>query len=255
MGVWIVVGIAARMTGETDIDPYEQFGIIVVVCVGLVWALMGLDLDYTSSLIIVVFVTVAAAVVGDIGFDYKSAKIIGTRASDMVKADIAAVVCAGIATPFVLEIIRTSYADKLFTEVMPATQAVLVAGSINGFTYPEFFAIGFAVAFLWEVAHSALKMKPKVTAMAFGIGMFIGFALSIPFAIGGIIRYVIERKRPGLRETGLIASAGVMGGIGIGGFLQGTMIVAGISSGDSLTVLGVLFALLFFVGFYYWRRR
>jgi len=29
LGVWIMVAVAARMTGETNIDPLEQFGIFV----------------------------------------------------------------------------------------------------------------------------------------------------------------------------------------------------------------------------------
>ncbi|MFH1448105.1 MAG: OPT/YSL family transporter [Candidatus Micrarchaeota archaeon] len=243
LGVWIVVGIAARMTGETDIDPYEQFGIIVVVSIGLIWALLGLNLGYTSSFTIVAFVTIAAAVVGDIGFDYKSAKIIGTRAIDIIKVDIIAVVFAGITTPFVLDLIRRSYAEELFTQTMPATQATLVAGSIGGFTYPHIFMVGFLVALLWEFAMTRFKCKSPISAMAFGIGMFIGFALSIPFAVGGTIRYLTRGKQDA-KQVGMLASAGIMGGVGIGGFARGALIISGVGIQETDIALGVFFGLL-----------
>ncbi|MFH1470810.1 MAG: OPT/YSL family transporter, partial [Candidatus Micrarchaeota archaeon] len=249
--VWIVAGVAARMTGETDIDPYEQFGIVSVVSIGLIFALLGLNLDYSSSFIIVAFVTIAAAVVGDIGFDYKSAKIIGTRAIDMVKVDIIAVIFAGIATPFVLELIRQSYSKELFTQTMPATQASLVAGSISGFAHPELFLTGFVLALLWETVWvRLLKRKSPMSAMAFGIGMFIGFALSIPFAIGGVIRWVVEKKRPAMVEAGMLACAGVMGGVGIGGFARGALIITGVapSAGNADLLVGAFFAVVLAFG-------
>ena len=251
LAVWIVVGVAARMTGETDIDPYEQFGIVSVVAIGLVFALLGLNLDYTSSFIIVAFVTIAAAVVGDIGFDYKSAKIIGTKAIDMVKVDLVAVLFAGIATPFVLDLVHRSYAKELFSQTMPATQATLVAGSIGGFAHPEIFGIGFALALLWEIAWARLlKRKSPISAMAFGIGMFIGFALSIPFAIGGALRWIVEKKKPNLLEAGMLACAGVMGGVGIGGFARGTMIITGLvpAPGDVDLLVALFFAAILAVG-------
>ncbi len=251
LAVWVVVGVAARMTGETDIDPYEQFGIVSVVAIGLIFALLGLNLDYSSSFIIVAFVTIAAAVVGDIGFDYKSAKIIGTKAIDMVKVDLVAVLFAGIATPFVLDLIHKSYAKELFSQTMPATQATLVAGSIGGFAHPEVFGIGFVLALLWEIAWARLlKQKSPISAMAFGIGMFIGFALSIPFAVGGALRWIVERKRPSFLEAGMLACAGIMGGVGIGGFARGAMIITGFvpSPGNADFLITLFFAAILAAG-------
>ncbi len=228
LGVWVVVSVAARMTGETDIDPYEQFGIIIVIAIALIFALLNMNLGYGPSFIIVTFVTVAAAVVGDIGFDYKSAKIIGTKTVDMVKVDLIAVLFAGIATPFVLDLIRKSYASQLFTPMMPATQAQLVAGSIAGFAHPDVFIVGFTLALLWEIIWVALlKKKSPISSMAFGIGMFIGFVLSVPFAVGGVARYAVEKKRPNWVEAGMLAAAGVMGGVGVGGFARGAMVISG----------------------------
>jgi uncharacterized oligopeptide transporter (OPT) family protein len=253
-GVFVVAGVAARMTGETDIDPYEQFGIVAVVTIGMLFGFLNMNLGYAASFIIVSFVTIAAAVVGDIGFDFKSAKIIGTRAVDMLKVDIAAVVFAGIATPFVLEIVKKSYASDLFTSSMPATQSTLVAGSISGFAHPEVFLIGFAFAAIWEILRvKVFGGKSPISAMAFGIGMFIGFALSIPFAVGGAARLIVEKKKPELVETGMLAAAGVMGGVGIAGFARGGMIIFGFASmADSL--IAAFFGVLLVVGVWMWKK-
>jgi hypothetical protein len=64
LGVWVMSTVAARMTGETDIDPLEQFGIIVgLASIGL-YSLLGRDLGYLSAFVIVIFVSVATAVAG-----------------------------------------------------------------------------------------------------------------------------------------------------------------------------------------------
>jgi hypothetical protein len=48
--------------------------------------------------------------------------------------------------------------------------------------------------------------------MAFGIGMFLGMTLGILLAAGGIIRYVVSRRYPEREGTGILVSAGLMGG-------------------------------------------
>ena len=93
----------------------------------------------SASFIIVAFVSVACAVAGDVGHDYKSSKIVGTKFFDIVKVDLIAVVFAGFAAPFVLNVIYSGFSDLLFSDAMPAPQAQLVASSIFGFEYPGVF--------------------------------------------------------------------------------------------------------------------
>ncbi|MCK5044813.1 OPT/YSL family transporter [Candidatus Parcubacteria bacterium] len=243
-GVWIMATVAARMTGETDIDPLEQFGIIVGLAVLGLYALLRLELDYLPAFIIVCFVSIACALAGDIGHDYKSAKIIGTKAKDIIKVDLIAVVCAGIAGPFVLEIIQKGYGSVMFTELMPAPQAQLVANSIFGFAYPQAFFLGLAIAFLVVVGQKIFKKAMFILPMVAGIGMFLGLTLGLLLAVGGIIKYFVDRKFSTLCYSVMLVAAGIIGGEGIAGFSLAAFYVAGM---NAAIYLGIAFVLLLLV--------
>jgi uncharacterized oligopeptide transporter (OPT) family protein len=247
LGVWIMVAVAARMTGETNIDPLEQFGIFVGLVIAFIYSSFALQFSPFASFMVVAFVSVACAVAGDIGHDYKSAQIIGTRFMDIVKVDLLAVIAAGLAAPFVLELIRKSFVDQLFTPLMPAPQARLVAGSIFGFQYPNVFLAGLGLTFLFEIANALLpeRHRNKILMMPLGIGLFLGMGLAIPMAIGAIIRIVVDKKYPNAYHTALLIAAGIMGGEGIAGFTAGALTTTGLPYARGAQIL---LALLLVVG-------
>jgi uncharacterized oligopeptide transporter (OPT) family protein len=256
-GVWVMTTIAARMTGETNIDPLEQFGIIVGLVALGTYSAISFELSYLSAFIIVTFVSVAAALAGDIGHDYKSAHIIGTKPKDIIKVDLICAVIVGIAAPFILEVVLNGYADVLFTAQMPAPQAQLVAGSIFGFAYPNAFYAGFGIAFIYEVIVRVSRRDVPASAMAFGIGMFLGLALAILLAIGGLIRILIRSRAPSSEHTGILVSAGLMGGEGIAGFLTAALFVMGIAMTTASYAMIAIFGLAFVLVLIYtlWNRR
>ena len=257
LGVWIMVTVAGRMTGETNIDPLEQFGIFVGLIVAFIYNAAGLKLDIHAAFMIVVFVSVACAIAGDAGHDFKSAAIIGTKFSDIVKVDLITVIFAGIAAPFVLETIRTGFAAELFTPIMPAPQAQLVAGSISGFAYPQAFWGGFALALTSEIINSFLpdRYKNRVLMMPFGIGLFLGMGFALPIAIGAAIRAWIDKNRPALYQSGLLIAAGVMGGEGIAGFSSGAFKTLGIAPGAAANILIAVMTLVLIASVISYRRK
>jgi len=247
LGVCLMVVVAARMTGETNIDPLEQFGIFVGLVVATTYQILSLDLTLQASFMIVTFVSVACAIAGDAGHDYKSAAIIGTRFGDVVKVDLIAVIFAAFAAPFVLDIIRLGFGGVLFTSEMPAPQAQMVAGSIFGFEYPIVFTSGMAVGFCGQFLNRVLpsRMQDRVLLMPAGIGLFLGLSLALPLAAGAFIRSRIDKRRPDLFHPGLVIAAGVMGGEGIAGFGAGALTVAGLDFGLSSMILLVPGLLIF----------
>ncbi len=256
VGAWITVAIAARMTGETNIDPLEQFGIFVGLVVALCYGLLNLELSLQASFIIVTFVSVTCAIAGDAGHDFKSAHLLGTRFFDVVKADIVAVLVAGLAAPFVLQIIRTGFAEQLFTPAMPAPQAQMVASSISGFAYPKVFLAGFGGAFLLEVLSHFLpkKAQGKLLLMPLGIGLFLGLGLAIPLALGALIRSYVDKKHSAKYQAGVVIAAGLMGGEGIAGFGAGAMTIFGMAFATGALYLGAGFLLVLAVGMWKYRR-
>ena len=247
IGTWIMVSVAAKMTGETDIDPLEQFGIIIGLLAIGIFAAIGLKFDYLSVFLIVCFVSIAAAIAGDIGHDYKAAQILGTKVKDIIKVDMIAVILAGLIMPLVLIMIITSYQGELFTPSMPAPQALMVAGSIFGFSQPIAFLLGFLIAFVWIVLENVLKKKAPILPMVFGIGLFLGLTLGILLAIGGLIRLFTDRKKPKLYQIGVILAAGIMGGEGVAGLTHKAMFISGIPSIVSTTLLLGSFSIILII--------
>ena len=257
LGVWVMVAVAARMTGETNIDPLEQFGIFVGLVIAFIFSFLALPLDPFASFMIVAFVSVACAVAGDIGHDYKSAQIVGTSFMDIVKVDLIAVIAVGLAAPVVLGLIKKSFAAQLFTPLMPAPQARLVAGSIFGFQYPHVFLSGLGLAFLVEILNAFLpeQRRNKVLLMPLGIGLFLGMGLALPMAIGAVIRLVMDKKRPGAYHAALLIAAGVMGGEGIAGFTAGALTTTGLDSASISKALLVLFVSMGLAALMFYARE
>ncbi len=254
-GTWVMVTVASMMTGETDINPLEQFGIIVGLLSLGIFAIMSMPLGFLPAFLIVCFVSIAAAIAGDIGHDYKSAKIIGTKAKDIIKVDMITVIVAGILAPVVLYIITTAYGSEFFTQAMPAPQAQLVAGSIFGFANPMIFYTGFAIAFIWIIIESLVKKKAPILPMVFGIGLFLGPVLGILLAIGGLIRYYTDKKKTNIYAAGVVVAAGIMGGEGIAGFGSAALFIGGIPMATALWLMMGLFIPILLITFYFWKRK
>ncbi|MCK6621012.1 MAG: OPT/YSL family transporter [Calditrichaceae bacterium] len=257
LGVWMMVAVAARMTGETNIDPLEQFGIFVGLVIAFIYNIASLELSMYASFMIVTFVSVACAIAGDAGHDYKSADIVGTRFFDVVKVDLIAVIFAGLAAPFVMETIRSGLGNELFTPAMPAPQAQLVAGSIFGFEYPRVFLAGFGIAFVLEILNTLLpqRARNRVLIMPLGIGLFLGMGLAIPIALGSLVRAYIDKKRTHLYHAVLLIAAGVMGGEGIAGFSAGALTTAGLSFRSGALALAALFAVILSTALFFYARK
>ena len=250
LGVWAMVAVAARMTGETNIDPLEQFGIFITLLIAGFYGLMSLHIPLSTLFIIVAFVSIACAIAGDAGHDYKSAAIIGTRFFDIVKVDFITVTVVGFISPFLFEIIRHGFSNQLFTPAMPAPQARLVAESIIGFEHPVSFIIGFSIAFLGELTNYLLpeKLKNRFLWMPFGIGLFLGPGLAIPIALGAVLNIWINKKRPNLFHTGILIAAGIMGAEGIAGFSAGALTIFGMDFRTTSFILAIIFIIIFLMG-------
>lgn len=249
-GIWSMVAVAARMTGETNIDPLEQFGIFITLIVAASYAIFNSSLPLDNLFIIATMVSIACAVAGDAGHDYKSAAILGTKFSDIIKIDLITVIFVGMAAPFVFEIIRQGFSENLFTPIMPAPQARLVAESIIGFEHPLAFFTGFIIAFLGEIVNKLLpaKIKNYLLWMPFGIGLFLGPGLAFPIALGAVIHLWIIKKNPGYYQTGILIAAAVMGAEGIAGFTSGALTIFGLSFFSGSLILSVLFIVFLSLG-------
>jgi uncharacterized oligopeptide transporter (OPT) family protein len=213
-----------------------------------------MQIDISTLFIIAAFVSIACAIAGDAGHDYKSSAIIGTKFFDIVKIDLITVIIVGLSAPYLYELIRQGFSDQLFTPSMPAPQARLVADSITGYKHPEIFILGFSIAALGEVINRFLpnSLKGKFLWMPFGIGLFLGPGLALPIALGAFIGMWILKKRPNHYHSGILVAAGIMGAEGIAGFSAGALTIFGMDFGTTSFILMGIFGLVLVVGLGRW---
>ncbi|NLY74735.1 MAG: peptide transporter [Firmicutes bacterium] len=204
LGVLFASAMAAIISGETGINPMEVFGIIVLLAVRLI-----VPVDAATSFFIAAAVAVSCGYSGDLLFDYKAGRILGTNpVAQLISQVVGGLAGAVVAAPVMFAVVRQFGGVGPGTE-LPAGQAFLVSQMISGVGEPVVFGIA-AVA-------GALLYLLKVPVMTLGIGIYLPFGISAPMFLGGALRFITDRLRPKAAETGNIAASGLFGGEGITG--------------------------------------
>ncbi|MCR8463528.1 MAG: OPT/YSL family transporter [Candidatus Korarchaeota archaeon] len=231
IGAWIMSTIAGKTTGETNIDPLEQFGLLVGIFTMQFLGFLGVTMDLNQAILLTAFVSIASALAGDIGHDFKSAKIIGTRPADIAYGDMIASIVGGIAASLALIVILKAHPEVLSLQYPTAAQSKLVASVLVGKVSPEFFIGGILAGFLLEGLMSTFEKQGRkipLSVIAFGVGIFLGFSLAILAAIGGTIRLLLAQRGNKTEKEGIIAASGILGGEGIVGFILALLTVLGV---------------------------
>ncbi len=232
VGAWFMAIVAGKMTGETNIDPLEQFGLFVGLLALVFSTSIGLANSLYESILVTSFVAIAAAVAGDIGHDFKGAQVLNTKPIDIVKADLTAVIFGGVTAPLAFMFMYNLNKNNFF-EVFTAVQSRVVAGALSGLKFPMVFLIGFLLGVLIELLNRlSIMWKGKPTllnGMTLGIGFFLGWLLAIPFFVGAVIRSIVEKKKPDYKELGIIGAAGIMAGEGFIFYLTPLFTLYGVS--------------------------
>lgn len=220
--VWVLVPVAAQLTGSTNLDPLEQFGLLATFLVLGLYALFNLPLSMASRYGIAFFAAVATAVAGDIGHDFKSAQVVGTNPRHIVNVDLVAVLALLPAIPVMLWLLQGTFARDLFSATLPAPQAKMVYNTLSGLIdYRAFFVAMGAALVVDGLQHRRIRRsgrQPVILLIPLGIGIFLGWALSFTIALGGLIYVWVRRSRPDRLHAGIVVAAGIMGGEGIVGF-------------------------------------
>jgi len=228
--------VAFRMTGETNVDPLEQFGLVTGVIIFYLLTFFGIEMRSVELMMPVLFVSSLAAVCGDIGHDFKAASIIGTDARDIVKVEVITTLFASFLAPLFLLVIYKAYAPQLFTEALPAPQAQMVARSLYGYEHPEVFLASFVVAFFAQ-----LLIRDRLFSLpALGIGIFLGLNLGLLFFAGGLWRAFDERRR----GVDLSIPSALLGGEGLAGFASAILMAIGVEPMYSTMIIVVPFLAL-----------
>lgn len=203
IGLWFMTHLAARMSGETNIDPMEILAVTVVIVINLFY-----HLPLFKSIVIAAVIAVAVGVAADLLFDLKAGHILGTSAALLTRAQLIGVFSSSAVVG--ISLVSLLRAFELGSPDLFALQSQIVAymlGSINWTLLVSGLFVGGVITL---IGHSGL---------AFGVGFFIPMFFSTGFAIGGFLKYIIDKKAASKDELMRLAAAGLIGGEGVSGTL------------------------------------
>ena len=249
----VAVIIAARMTGETNINPMEQFGLFAALQIAAFFALFSLRVPVQSLLVSTMFVTIAAGVAGDVGHDYKSAAIVGTRFRDVWVSTLLVAILAGLLGPLAVILLYQTGETRTIDQ-FAAPQARLIASTLSGLNHAAVFSVGFVVSLVLET-YRASREKSFLgwfTMMPFGIGILLGPQIGIWVFIGTAIWIIF----PSHRELGLVIATALIAGDGFVGFAKGSLAILGMNSNlTSIVIIGAALVALRLLGIYRKKNR
>jgi len=206
-GAFLMAFIGARITGEMNVDPMEIFALIVLLAAKFLFGFGILQLVLAAAV-----VCIAAGIAGDAMQDFKTGNLLGTKPEHQLAAEAAGIITASL----VMGVLLISFASVGFgTPEFPAPQAIAVKEIVQQGGMPSSLLAGAVLGFLFTLA--AWRMKLGAVAIAFGIGMYVPFALSLLLFTGGVARHFIDKAKKTeywrLVAGGVIAGEGLVGAI------------------------------------------
>ncbi len=202
-GAFLISYIAARITGEINIDPMEVFAMAILIIV-----LLFVQLDPFVAVVLAAILCISAGMAGDFMQDLKAGSLVGTRPRDQIKAQILSVFSSGIVIGIVLLALDQMY--KIGSVDLPAPQAVALAAIVSAGGISQYLVFGIVAGGILTLL--SVYFRQGIAPIAFGIGMYAPIELSFPLFAGGLIRHFADRR--GWTQKGQLIAAGLIGGEG-----------------------------------------
>ncbi len=223
------VTVSSRIVGMIGVssNPTSGMAIVTLLGTGLVFKLIGWT-DITgkvTALTIGTIVCIAASIAGDISQDLKTGFLVGaTPRKQQISELIGAI---GSAFFVCLAVFYLGKAYGFGTDALPAPQATLMKtvldGVLGGNLHWDLVAIGAAFA----VAIVLFKIPP----LPFAVGMYLPLYTMTPVFIGGLLRYIVEKKfgaekQEKGKDQGILLGSGFIAGEGLMGVVIAIIAVA-----------------------------
>ncbi|MFA4982930.1 MAG: OPT/YSL family transporter, partial [Candidatus Micrarchaeia archaeon] len=206
-GAFLMAFIGAKITGEMNVDPMEIFALILLIAAKFLFGFGVLHLVLLAAV-----VCIAAGIAGDAMQDFKTGYLLGTKPEHQLAGEAAGLVAAAL----VMGVLMLSFAQVGFgTAEFPAPQALAVRTIVSSDSLSGALLAGVAIGFLLTLV--SWKMGLGAIAIAFGIGLYVPFMLSLSMFMGGVARYFVDRAKQTekwrLVAGGVIAGEGLIGAI------------------------------------------
>lgn len=214
LGAWLTTSMSAQCVGQSGINPMEIFGIIILIAAKAVS-----DIGEVESFFVAAVIAVACGLVGDVMNDFKAGHMLKTDPKAQWIAEVVGGLVGGVVSVCILFVILKAYGPEAFgSEMFPAAQASAVAAMVGGISHMPAFIIGLIAATVLYCVNF-----PVITL---GLGVYLPFYLSATAAIGGAVRFIVDKAAPKFERDG-----------------KGTIIASGLLGGES--IVGVVIAMYY----------
>lgn len=202
-----------------------------------------------SAIAIGSIICIIAAISGDTSQDLKTGFILGATPKKQQIGEIIGVVAAAIAIGGVLYLLSAAWGYD--SSELPAPQATLmkmiVEGVMNGNLPWGLVGAGAFLAIVVELL--------GIPVLPFAVGLYLPVHLSAGIMVGGLVRFVIEKKKKDV-EPGILFASGMIAGEGLVGILLAVFAIVPVGKKTLAQVcdlsgsfsFGMIGSLVFFAG-------
>ncbi len=238
-----VAAYMAGLVGSSN-NPISGVTIATILTVSLLLKAFGMDSDVGPAAAIFVgsVVCCAAAIGGDNMQDLKAGHILGSTPIKLQIMQVIGVLSAVAAMAWVLNVLNDAY--TIGSPSLPAPQGVLMnsvsSGIFRGGLPWSMVGIGAVLAVVVILIDLILEKKKssfRTPVLAYAVGIYLPFELSVPIFIGGLIAYLANKglskkaKDDDSKHDGLLLAAGLITGEALMGIFVAIAIVAGVAKG------------------------
>ena len=215
------VTVSSRIVGLVGVtsNPTSGMTIATLLASSSLFLLLGWTdmLGKAAAITVGCVVAIAASIAGDTSQDLKTGFLLGATPRRQQLGEIVGVLTS--ATFVCLTILLLSETFGFGTPELPAPQAtlmkVVVEGVIDQSLPWTFVLIGVGIALAAEML--------RIPSLPFAVGVYLPVSTMIPLFLGGVLRWILERKasndseRTARRDVGVLLGSGFVGGEGIVG--------------------------------------
>lgn len=214
--------VSSRMVGliGSSNNPVSGMAIATLIIATLILKATGTTgtTGMVGSICIGSIICIVAAIAGDTSQDLKTGFIVGATPKLQQIGEMIGVIASSAAIGYVLYLLNAAWGFG--SNEIPAPQATMMKMLVEGIMNAELpwalILIGIFVAIVVEIL--------GIPVLPFAVGMYLPFSLSAGIMAGGVVRWILERRRMKdekekkasiergtLFTSGLIAGEGLMG--------------------------------------------
>ncbi len=254
--------VSSRMVGliGSSNNPVSGMAIATLIIATLILKATGTTgtTGMVGSICIGSIICIVAAIAGDTSQDLKTGFIVGATPKLQQIGEMIGVIASSAAIGYVLYLLNAAWGFG--SNEIPAPQATMMKMLVEGIMNAELpwalILIGIFVAVVVEIL--------GIPVLPFAVGMYLPFSLSAGIMAGGIVRWILERRKTDDEkekkdsiERGTLFTSGLIAGEGLMGVILAILAVLKVDSKivspvalpqiGSLIIFIVLLAYLYFI--------